>query len=322
MPCYNIHVYREMKLRFDGLEAESPEAAAEYACNHLASEASSIDDCDGLNLAALVDVVGDEEFSQSVTIDFEPERIRKAAPKLRDALRWITCCPMINGPVGTTAYIISDERMALARAAIAEADAAGIVSQPAAPELLEALRLAQRALNTAPRFRVGDTDSYEIAATVDKAIAQADAGGIRAEPAAPKLLALLEALLPYAEGEAYSLEKLKDSPEAEVEAETAWKAVEAAQAAVAEAKAAGIPPLSATGARPSRFQFTHEPEENPDRAYLLVDGKFDVKIVRTDEGIVIDAYSGDGIDVVGTMTVWDEDVAEPEHDAAEGAQQP
>lgn len=36
--------------------------------------------------------------------------------------------------------------------------------------LLEALRLAQRALNTAPRFRVGDTDSYAIAAQVDRAI--------------------------------------------------------------------------------------------------------------------------------------------------------
>jgi hypothetical protein len=45
----------------------------------------------------------------------------------------------------------------------------------AAPALLEALRLAQRALNTAPRFRVGDTDSYKIAATVDNAIARATA---------------------------------------------------------------------------------------------------------------------------------------------------
>jgi hypothetical protein len=40
----------------------------------------------------------------------------------------------------------------------------------AAPALLEALLLAQSALNTAPRFRVGDTDSYKIASLVDKAI--------------------------------------------------------------------------------------------------------------------------------------------------------
>lgn len=41
----------------------------------------------------------------------------------------------------------------------------------AAPELLAALRLAQRALNTAPRFRVGDIDSYQIASIVDQAVA-------------------------------------------------------------------------------------------------------------------------------------------------------
>lgn len=45
----------------------------------------------------------------------------------------------------------------------------------AAPDMLEALLLAQRALNTAPRFRVGDTDSYKIAAAVDRAIARATA---------------------------------------------------------------------------------------------------------------------------------------------------
>ena len=39
-------------------------------------------------------------------------------------------------------------------------------------ELIAALRLAQQALNTAPRFRVGDTDSYQIAARVDTALAK------------------------------------------------------------------------------------------------------------------------------------------------------
>ena len=46
----------------------------------------------------------------------------------------------------------------------------------AAPRLLVALLLAQRALNTATRFRVGDTDSYKIAAVVDNAIAIARQG--------------------------------------------------------------------------------------------------------------------------------------------------
>jgi hypothetical protein len=42
-----------------------------------------------------------------------------------------------------------------------------------AMQSLAALQLAQRALNTAPRFWVDDTDSYKIAAKVDAAIARA-----------------------------------------------------------------------------------------------------------------------------------------------------
>jgi len=44
----------------------------------------------------------------------------------------------------------------------------------AAPELYAALQEAVRALNTAKRFRVGDTDSYAIAALCDRAIAKAE----------------------------------------------------------------------------------------------------------------------------------------------------
>ena len=58
----------------------------------------------------------------------------------------------------------------------------------AAPALLEALRQAQEALNTAPRFRVGDTDSYKIAAEVDSAIARA----VDALPAARSPLEITE----------------------------------------------------------------------------------------------------------------------------------
>lgn len=39
--------------------------------------------------------------------------------------------------------------------------------------LVAALKLAQEALNTAPRFRVGDTDSYKIASQVDAALSAA-----------------------------------------------------------------------------------------------------------------------------------------------------
>lgn len=120
MTYYNVHIYREMRLTFAGIEADTPEAAATIAREKLTSDADNINDCDGENLAALVDLTGADDFWQSVTIDFEGERIRKAVPVL-----------------------------------------------------LEALLLSQQALNTAPRFRVGDTDSYRIAVVVDAAVAQA-----------------------------------------------------------------------------------------------------------------------------------------------------
>lgn len=47
----------------------------------------------------------------------------------------------------------------------------------AAPPLLFALRSAVNALNVAPRFRVGGTTSYAVAAMCDQAIAKAEGRG-------------------------------------------------------------------------------------------------------------------------------------------------
>ena len=44
----------------------------------------------------------------------------------------------------------------------------------AAPDLLEACRHALHALNTAPRFRCGTLNSYDIASMLGHAIAQAE----------------------------------------------------------------------------------------------------------------------------------------------------
>ena len=55
----------------------------------------------------------------------------------------------------------------------AYADAAFIVRAcNAHDELVAALRLALDALNTAPRFRVGDTNSYKIASRLEAALAE------------------------------------------------------------------------------------------------------------------------------------------------------
>jgi hypothetical protein len=87
---YNVHIYREMRLVFGGIQAESLEAAASIARDKPTSDADEIDDCEGETLSALVDVVGDEEYEQSRFIDFENEQLRRAAPALLAKLRAVT----------------------------------------------------------------------------------------------------------------------------------------------------------------------------------------------------------------------------------------
>src|SRR5947209_4970481 len=77
MTRYNVHVYREMRLVFEGIEARGRASA----------EADDIDASDGETFAALVDVVGDEDFRHSQMLDFETERLRRAAPLLLEALK-------------------------------------------------------------------------------------------------------------------------------------------------------------------------------------------------------------------------------------------
>lgn len=87
MPLYHVHLYREMRLKYERIEAATPEAAAAIARDKITGDADLIDDeCDGETFAALVDLVDDEQFEHSVTIDFEPEHLRKAAPSLLEAL--------------------------------------------------------------------------------------------------------------------------------------------------------------------------------------------------------------------------------------------
>src|SRR5207244_6904068 len=71
MTLYNVHIYREMRLYFPGIEAQSPHEAARIAADKPTDEAALIEDCEGQTLAALVDVAGDECFEQSQIIDFD-----------------------------------------------------------------------------------------------------------------------------------------------------------------------------------------------------------------------------------------------------------
>ncbi|WP_422927476.1 hypothetical protein [Singulisphaera sp. PoT] len=89
MAGYIVHVYREMRLTFEGIEAESPEAAALIARDRSTDAADDIADCDGEDLAALVDLVGDEHHEHSRVFDFGPEGLRKAGPALLAACRMV-----------------------------------------------------------------------------------------------------------------------------------------------------------------------------------------------------------------------------------------
>jgi hypothetical protein len=104
-----------------------------------------------------------------------------AAPKLLAALRGTLYAldENIDGPGPSKQTAIAEAHAAIDEAAGTLTFTSRNEESPAAPAILEALRLAQRALNTAPRFRVGDTDSYKIAAIVDEAIRE---GTARREP--------------------------------------------------------------------------------------------------------------------------------------------
>jgi hypothetical protein len=139
MTLYNVHIYREMRIVFEEIEAGSHEAAAAIARNKPTSDAMDDIDCEGESFCALVDVAGDEEYAQSRYIDFEPERQRKAAPKLLDTLKvaegyvhW--ALDHGGGRQGTPAAL------KLIRNTIAEAEACGIRAETSATRWLSALK--------------------------------------------------------------------------------------------------------------------------------------------------------------------------------------
>jgi hypothetical protein len=64
----------------------------------------------------------------------------------------------------------------------------------------------------------------------------------------------------------------------------------------------------------SRFE-AEQHEEDKNRFYVMVDDKFDVRIIRTDEGIVVDIYPYDGLEAVASTYAFESEIDEQE-DAA------
>ncbi len=187
MTLYNVHIYREMRLVYEGISAETPKAAAAIARKKPTDDCVEIADCEGETLSAVVDEAGDSAYERSVMIDFENERLRTASPALLAACRMVV-----------------------------------------------------------DRWERGDLA----------------------------------------------------------------EAARACQSAIAEAGAASPPPPTSPlePVQPARFEIDHHPTENNDRVYVMVDGKFDVAIIRTDDGVVVDVYPKDGFETIATTFAFDADI--------------
>jgi hypothetical protein len=113
MTIYNVHLYREMRLYYPGIQAASHEEAAEFARLQPTGKAHTIEDCNGYDTAALVYIAGDDEYAQTKLIDFLPN------PDLLGILRHALETEEGNweGPDD------EPQRMTAARAAVAAAGA-------------------------------------------------------------------------------------------------------------------------------------------------------------------------------------------------------
>src|SRR5262245_38710170 len=120
---YNVHIYREMRLFFPDIEAGTPEEAAAKARDLDTADADEITSCDGETFAALVDVAWNDQYEQSVTIDFECERERKTASEMRIALQAFVEADMMAEECGEWKWENLHHAFALARAALANAGA-------------------------------------------------------------------------------------------------------------------------------------------------------------------------------------------------------
>jgi hypothetical protein len=89
MPKYRVHIYREMRLVFENVEAETPEAAAHIAADRHFDDCDDWSDCEGVTLSALVDLdsaIEESAAQDGVLVDFEDRRLLNTSRKLLTAL--------------------------------------------------------------------------------------------------------------------------------------------------------------------------------------------------------------------------------------------
>lgn len=59
----------------------------------------------------------------------------------------------------------------------------------------------------------------------------------------------------------------------------------------------------------AKFEYTVSEDLDEDRVYVQVDDVFDISILRTEEGLIIDVYDNDEIDLLGTIAIFEDDLA-------------
>jgi hypothetical protein len=89
MTIFTVHIYREMRLTFIGIDAQDPEDAARKAHDLSLEVAHDLNECEGETFAALVDYEDDDTYEHSRMIDFEADHLRKAATRLLHACRLV-----------------------------------------------------------------------------------------------------------------------------------------------------------------------------------------------------------------------------------------
>ena len=130
MTRYIVHMFREMRVTFADIDADTPEAAAAIGLCKTTDEADDIEECNGEDLSAVVDLAGDEDYGQSVTIDFEPERIRKSASALLEALEYVRATLKLRHLDEATDDEV-EEALNIGQTAIAQATESGVIPRPA-----------------------------------------------------------------------------------------------------------------------------------------------------------------------------------------------
>jgi len=88
MTHYIVHIYRQMRLSYTGIEADTPREAAFMARRKPTDAADNVEDCDGETFSALVEPAGNDDHRQSVTIAFDIDIDALLAQRGEIAVPW------------------------------------------------------------------------------------------------------------------------------------------------------------------------------------------------------------------------------------------